>query len=99
MNFYNEEDVAEQRAAQQKEKTGRELELDDLRKVLSTKEGRRLIFRYMEDNCGLMKISAHASGSQTYTNEGRRAIALEILEEINELDVRLYAQMTIEMKG
>lgn len=81
-----------------KQKTARELELDDLKKVLSLKEGRRLIWRIIQENCGVMRPSAHASGSQTYTNEGRRSVGLDIINEMDELDVQTYAKLIIEMK-
>ena len=71
---------------------------DSIRYVLATKEGRKFYWDLM-CWCGMFKISAHASGSWTYFNEGRRSVGLKLLDNVNTFDPKVYAQMVEENKG
>lgn len=63
--------------------TERERQLDDLRKVLSTREGRRLLWRYM-GLCGVFKNPHTAESHQTSFYCGMQAIGQTMLSDINE---------------
>lgn len=67
----------------------------DLKFILGTEQGRRLLWRYL-GLAGVFEQSAHASGSWTYFNEGRRSIGLRLLTEITETDANLYLKMMLE---
>ena len=94
-NASNEVQVKEAKA---KEKFGREQELADLIFVLSTVNGRRLIWRYL-CSCGIYKQSADVSGSWTYFNEGKRSVGNMMLADIMECMPDAYITMMKESKG
>lgn len=71
---------------------------NSVRYVLATKEGRKFYWDLMCD-CGIFVISAHASGSWTYYNEGKRSVGLKLLSNLNDLDPTVYATMVTENKG
>lgn len=80
-----------------KHKLELDLELDDLKKVLSTPAGRRLIWRYLE----MTKVhdgSAVNSGSWTYFNEGVRKLGTVIYNEIWDNMPEVYLLMSNEAK-
>lgn len=60
-------------------KRQRDRELGDIRKVLSTPEGRRFVWRIMS-TCGIFRSSMTGT-SQTFFNEGQREIGLFLLNE------------------
>lgn len=93
-NAADEEQVKEARL---KEKFGRERELEDMRSVLASHRGRRLIWRYLEE-CGVFKISFTGS-SETFFKEGKRDIGLRLLADINDAAPEAYSIMLREAKG
>lgn len=75
----------------------RDRELNDVRHVLGSIQGRRLIWRYLE-TCGVFRTSFTGS-SQTFFNEGERNIGLKLLADINEASPESYLTMLKESKG
>ncbi len=91
----NAADPTQVKKAGDKDKRGRERELNDVRLVLSSPQGRRFLFRYLE-TCD--RISAEHSGSWTYFKEGERNIALKIKADIVEADPEALLTMMLENK-
>jgi hypothetical protein len=81
--------------AARKERLRDENELDDLKKILQTYEGRRVVWKLLS-YCGIFRLSVEHSGSMTYYNEGRREVGLYLLKEITTADQNLYIQMMKE---
>lgn len=90
-------DATQVKEAKAKEKRGRDLQLSDLKFALSTKPGRRLVWR-MLCKCGIYEQSAADSGSWTYFNEGRRSVGLFLIAEIMEVEPESYVLMMKESK-
>lgn len=70
-------------------------ELSDIRKVLSTVEGRRFIYR-LWGMAGIFRCSFSANANQTAFNEGKRDIGLAILNDVNKAEKTAFAQMQNE---
>lgn len=70
---------------------------DDLRTVMSTVAGRRLMWRLLGDT-GLYRLSFHPSGSQTMFNEGGRNIGLMWQSRMIDVDHALFLTMQAEAK-
>jgi hypothetical protein len=82
--------------AKEKEKHGRDLEINDMRFILSTPQGRRTLWRYLS-HCGIYQSSFRTS-SEIYYLEGQRAVGLEILKDIHDSDSEAYVKMINENK-
>lgn len=72
-------------------------EVEDLRKVLQTKEGRRLLY-WIIHTSGVHKRSATSSGSDTYFNEGLRFMGTMIYQRIWDNFPETYLLMSNEAK-
>lgn len=70
---------------------------DDLRQILSTLAGRRLVWRYLTI-CHVFETAFNNSGSVTAFNLGEQNIGLKLLAEINETDPEAYLKMLKESK-
>lgn len=92
-NASNEDQI---NSAKTKVKLGRDRELDDLRFILSTDQGRRFVWRVLS-RCGVFKISFTGS-SQTFFNEGERSIGLYLLNEVMDADPDSYVKMYVKDK-
>lgn len=90
----NEELVA---AADKKEKQKEKVDLDEMRQVVSTKQGRRFIWQLMCD-CGIFQCSFDGS-SRTFFKEGERNVGLKILARLNNAHPEVYGIMIKESKG
>ena len=90
------EEVVEQ--SRKKEKRGREREIEDLRDVLATKQGRNVLMRYMR-SAGLFSRCFTGSSNQTCFNEGAREVAIKMLDEINEANPDSFQLMLKEERG
>lgn len=68
-------------------------DLDDVAKVLGTKEGRRMIWKQLES----AKIfhSCYTGNSATFYNEGRRDLGLELFNKVMHFEA-LYLKMRKE---
>ncbi len=91
---YDASDEGQVEAARRKADQIREGELADLRAVLATRQGRRLVWRYLT-RCGVFKTSMTGS-SQTFFLEGQRNVGLWLLADINAADPAAYVQMLAE---
>lgn len=94
MNTADENQVKEQvrRGSKRREK-----ELKDFAKVISNPEGRRVIWRYLEE-CGVFKTS-FTGNSQTFFLEGQRNIGLKILADVNDTSPEAYVIMVKENRN
>ena len=72
----------------------REKEIEDLKKVLSLVEGRRLLWRLM-GKAGVFHTS-FTGNSTTFFNEGKREIGLLILNEVMNASPGHFTQMQNE---
>ena len=70
----------------QNQEVKRERELNDLRAVLKTKQGRRVLRRILAQ-CRVLS-SSFTGNSETYFNEGKRAVGIFIYQEIHEADIK-----------
>tara|TARA_R110001599_G_scaffold171353_1_gene362430 strand:+ start:444136 stop:444435 length:300 start_codon:yes stop_codon:yes gene_type:complete len=93
---FNADDEAKVNERSKKVTKGRERELDDIKQVLSTKQGRRHYWKLMCD-CGVFRTS-FTGNSTTFFNEGKRAIGLQLLADLMEADADKYLLMTQEAK-
>lgn len=90
----NAADPEQVKEAGQKEKHGRNKELDDIYWVLSTRQGRRFFLRYMTF-CGVFRSSWDPS-ARIHFNEGQRNVGLMMLADLNESDPSAYEKMKRE---
>ena len=65
-------------------------------RVLATPEGRRVLWELMEF-CGVYTES-FTGNSQTFYNEGRRAVGLKVINDILDVDPGLYLSMIREFR-
>jgi hypothetical protein len=93
---YDAGDETQVEAAWLKADRVRDHELGDLRSVLATAEGRRLVWRYLT-RCGVFKTSMTGS-SQTFFLEGQRNVGLWLLADINAADPGAYVTMLAESR-
>lgn len=80
--------------AKHKERRKREAEGEDLRKVLATLEGRKVMWRLLE-HCGVFETVWHASALIHY-NAGRQDVGHYVMQEIIKAEPKAFAQMMNE---
>lgn len=80
--------------AEAKAKRKIRIEDEDLRAVMSTAQGRRFLWRLLEQT-GIYKLS-YTGNSETFFNEGQRNIGLKLLAEMHRVDPEHYILMTQE---
>ena len=93
----NAADPEQVKKAGKKDQRTRDRQLDDMRGVMSSLEGRRFMWRWLSE-CGVFK-SSFTGNSQTFFLEGQRNIGLMMLTDINESDPTSYVTMLTEAKG
>ncbi len=81
-------------AERKKEEKRAERDISDLRKVLSSVEGRRLIWRWLTKG-GMFRCSFVPNANETAFNEGRRAWANEMMAE---MDLHAPGQLVTALK-
>ena len=81
----------------QEEKRKRDLELADVKWLLSDARGRRFIWRYL--NKGKVFEHCMTGNNTTFYNLGMRNIGLMILADVNEAHPEMYLKMMSEAKG
>lgn len=81
----------------QKAKNQRETELNDIRFLLKHAQGRRVLWRYMEE--AKVFHSTFTGNSKTFLLEGKRQIGLLVLEDIMEADPDAFVNMIIENRS
>lgn len=84
-------DLAEQ------ERLAREKEQNDLRWVMSNKQGRRFIYRQLSE-AGIWTSSFNTNNAVMAFNEGQRNRGLKLLSEITEACPDRYTEMLDEQK-
>lgn len=89
-------DPAQVKYSAWKERDTKKRQAEDMRSVLGTIQGRRLIWRYLKE-CRIFEVS-FTGNSTTFFNEGMRNIGLKILSDINEADPGAYNKMLSESK-
>lgn len=93
----NVSDVREVKDAKLSEKLKRERDLNDIRFLISSVQGKRVFWKYLE-LCGVYK-SSFTGSSETFFLEGQRNIGLKILADIMEADPKAYVSMMEMHKG
>jgi hypothetical protein len=93
----NAADESQVKGAEGKGKRKREQELEDIRSVLATRQGRRFFWRTLI-MCHVFETS-FTGNSQTFFNEGERNIGLKLFADLNESDPEAYLKMLRESKG
>lgn len=81
--------------ARKKEKLARQLELEEIKWVLSSKGGRKFLWRWL-GKCGVYSLSFNQHNSVMSFNEGKRSIGNELMLEINEADSKAFVLMMQE---
>lgn len=91
----NAADEQQVKTAAKKEVGQREKELNDMRSVLSTAQGRRVLFNIMAQ-CRTYNSVLHQSGSMVYYNAGQQDIGHWLQKEIVEADTEAYFKILKE---
>ena len=89
-------DEGQVKEASNRAKIGRDMELDDLRVVLSTDNGRRFIWRLINEVCHYDTLSAEHSGSMTYMREGERNVGRIVKADCYDAAFETYQLMEKE---
>ena len=94
-------DIRRQEAEAQRDeraaKVKRDKEVADFKQVVSTKEGRRFIWRLLEE-AGVYR-SSFTGTSQTFFLEGQRNMGLLLIREIHEICPDVYTTMLKEQES
>lgn len=69
---------------------------EDLRAVMDTPHGRRILLWLMSDLSGVFASSFTGEGLTSAYGEGKRAVGIELGEHMKRVDARLYAGLFIE---
>ena len=93
----NAADESQVKNAENRILNGRMRELEDIRFLIATPQGRRFLSRIL-GLCGLYELS-YTGSSETFFREGSRNIALKLLSEINESDSEGYLKILNEAKN
>jgi hypothetical protein len=88
-------DPGQVKKAGERAKLTRQTELRDLLHVLTDREGRRFVWRYLSE-AGVFRSSFHQSGSVVFWNEGKRQMGLTLLADVMEADPSAYMTMATE---
>lgn len=80
----NAADQEQVKSAARKSRWAREDDVNDVRELLKTPQGRRFMWRYL----GFCKVfeTSFTGNSQTFFNEGQRNVGLTMLNDINDAD-------------
>jgi len=96
MAVKNSADKEQVTKAEDREELDRHNEMKDLKAVLTTGPGRRVLWRLL-CHCGMFKTS-FTGNSTTFFNEGQRNIGLFLVGEVNEADPDAYLRMMREAR-
>lgn len=75
--------------AKAREERRREQADDDLRAVLSTREGRAVVWRVVDEVAGTFS-GTFTGSSQTFHLEGRRSVGIDVMREAQRVAPQLY---------
>jgi len=87
-------DRSKQDKIDKRDRRKKERDFSDVRKVISSVEGRRLFWRILS-HAGLYK-SSFTGNTSTYFEEGRRSEGLYWLDELMQSDQKAFAMMQAE---
>ena len=93
---FNAADEDQVKTRKRKDERLRERELNDLRLVMSSVEGRRFVWRLLE-KAGVFRTS-FTGNSTTFFNEGMRNMGLMVLGDVHEAAAEAYIVMMNESK-
>ena len=93
---FNAADEEQVKTRKRKDERVRERELNDLRVVMATVEGRRFVWRLLE-KAGVFRTS-FTGNSTTFFNEGMRNMGLMVLGDVHEAAADAYIMMMNESK-
>lgn len=95
--------VVKTQEAKSKERRQTRQDLEDMKYVLSSAQGRRCLWHLLKfcglADSGVFKLSAHNSGSWSYYNEGQRSVGNATVEAIMEADQEAWFKMVRENKN
>jgi len=80
------------RQAREEQATRRNEELEDLRKIVATPEGKRYISRLLVQ-CNVFGVSLDPNGSRMYWKEGVRSVGVGIMNEIAFISPELLTEI------
>lgn len=95
--FDPEAQEAQRQANALKAQHERNLELDDLHKVMSTKQGRRFMWRLL-GRCGVMRQSFNTDALLMSLAEGQRSVGIPLVADLLQCMPEKYALMLEEQK-
>lgn len=93
----NAADATQVKKDEDRQKQGRDRDLSDLRSVMSTREGRRVMNRLIEF-CGVMSTGFNPNGSITNFNLGQRNVGLKLYADLEEGCPQSYLLMRQEAR-
>jgi hypothetical protein len=89
--FLDPKDVKKQEEAEAKFNRERKLRISDLRKILSTPEGRRFVWNELS-RTKVFAPSFSLNSSQTSYNEGERSVGIALLADVMEAKPEAFYQ-------
>ena len=81
--------------AKKREKLEADNQVNEMKKVLDTLEGRRVLWRIMEF-CGLFENRWVPNSARVSYDQGQRNVGLYVLAKVQEADVEKYFEMMRE---
>jgi hypothetical protein len=78
--------------ARKQDEARRRADLDDLRKIVATPEGKRYISRLLTQ-CNVFGVSLDPNGSRMYWKEGVRSVGVGILNELSFVAPHLLTEL------
>lgn len=91
----NAADEEQIKKAEEKVKNAKDIEFDDIRKVMSTPPGRRFVCRYLKF-CGAFRTPFAMDSNSAYYQMGQQNVAFKIMGDLNEACPELYVAMINE---
>lgn len=82
-------------ARKEQEQQAARLEIEDVKWLMSDKRGRRFVWRQLS-KAGVFRTSFTGNGSETFFNEGKRVMGLDLMVQINEHCPNRYNEMVTE---
>jgi len=94
-NFFDSDDIERSKKLSDDAKRRRVRDLNDIRVILKSPEGRRFLWRTLS-KAGIFRDSFTLNSNQTSYNEGRRSTGLDLLIDLHDADVLAFARMQQE---
>ena len=94
-NFYDSEQIEKNKKLTEEAKRKRVRDLNDLRMVLKTPEGRRFIWKILS-NAGIFRDPFTLNSNETSYGLGRRRIGLDLLIDLNDAEPLAFAKLQSE---